>query len=83
MFTPTEAKRILDRLESHSTPKHSSWLNMAEIEWSALNRQCPKRYISSQALLIRETETWDLQRNQRQAAVDWQFAAEDARINLN
>jgi len=82
VFTPTEAKRILNRLEFHSTPKHGSWLNMAEIELSVLNRQCLKRCIPSQAILIRETETWSLQRNQKQATVDWQFAAADARIKL-
>ncbi|MBI3913536.1 MAG: IS630 family transposase [Chloroflexi bacterium] len=82
VFTPTEAKRILDRLEFHSTPKHGSWLNMAEIELSVLNRQCLKRCIASPAILIRETETWALQRNQKHATVNWQFAAQNARIKL-
>ncbi len=82
VFTPTEAKRILDRLEFHSTPKHGSWLNMAEIELSVLNRQCLTRCISSQAILIRETETWASLRNQKHATIDWQFAAADARIKL-
>ena len=82
VFTPTEAKRILDRLEFHPTPKHGSWLNMAEIELSVLNRQCLRRCIPSQADLIRETETWVRGRNQKQATVDWQFAAQNARIKL-
>ena len=82
VFVPMEAKRILDRFEFHSTPKHGSWLNMAEIELSVLNRQCLRRCIPSQADLIRETETWVRERNQKQATVDWQFAAQDARIKL-
>lgn len=82
VFAPAEAKRILDRIEFHSTPKHGSWLNMAEIELSVLNRQCLRRCLSSQADLIHETETWVRERNQKLATVDWQFAAQDARIKL-
>ena len=82
VFTPKEAKRILDRLEFHSTPKHGSWLNMAEIELSVLDRQCLNRCIPSQAVLIRETSTWASQRNDKQATVNWQFATDDARIKL-
>jgi transposase len=82
VFSPDEAKRILDRLEFHSTPKHGSWLNMAEIELSVLNRQALNRWISSQAELIRETETWASQRNDKQATVNWQFTTADARIKL-
>jgi transposase len=82
VFAPAEAKRILDRLEFHSTPKHGSWLNMAEIELSVLNRQCLNRCIPSQTVLIRETEAWSLQRNNKQATVDWQFTTNDARIKL-
>ncbi|MCC7189265.1 MAG: IS630 family transposase [Anaerolineales bacterium] len=82
VFVPAEAKRILDRLEFHSTPKHASWLNMAEIELSVLNRQCLKRCIPSQAVLIRETEAWSAQRNNKQASVDWRFTSDDARIKL-
>lgn len=82
VFLPAEAKRILDRLEFHSTPKHGSWLNMAEIELSVLNRQCLNRCIPSQAILIRETEAWSVQRNNKQATVDWQFTSNDARIKL-
>jgi transposase len=83
VFPPTEAKRILDRLEFHSTPKHGSWLNMAEIELSVLNRQCLNRCIPSQADLIHETKTWASQRNDKKATVNWQFATDDARIKLN
>lgn len=82
VFTPAEAKRILDRLEFHSTPKHGSWLNMAEIELSVLNRQCLNRCIPSQTVLIRETEAWTWQRNHKQATVDWQFSTDDARTKL-
>jgi hypothetical protein len=83
VFSPTEAKRILDRLEFHSTPKHGSWLNMAEIELSVLNRQCLNRCIPSQTELIRETKTWASQRNDKNATVNWQFETNDARIKLN
>ena len=83
VFAPAEAKRILDRLEFHSTPKHASWLNMAEIELSVLNRQCLNRCIPSQTVLIRETEAWASQRNNKQSTVDWQFTTDDARIKLN
>lgn len=82
VLAPAEAKRILDRLEFHYTPKHGSWLNMAEIELSVLNRQCLNRCIPNQAVLIRETEAWALQRNNKQATVDWQFTSDDARIKL-
>lgn len=82
VFAPAEAKRILDRLEFHSTPKHGSWLNMAEIELSVLGRQCLNRCIPSQTILIRETEAWAVQRNNKQATVNWQFSTEDARIKL-
>ena len=82
VFAPTETKRILDRLEFHSTPKHGSWLNMAEIELSVLNRQCLNRCIPNQAVLIRETETWSVQRNNKQATVDRIFTSNDARSKL-
>jgi hypothetical protein len=81
LFEPAETKRILDRLEFHSTPKHGSWLNMAEIELSVLNRQCLNRCIPSQAVLIRETEAWAFQRNNKQATVDWLFTTDDARAS--
>jgi len=82
VFEPEEAKRILDRLEFHSTPKHGSWLNMAEIELSVLNQQCLDRCIPNQTVLIHETEAWASKRNNKQATVNWQFTADDARIKL-
>jgi hypothetical protein len=82
VFPPAEAKRILDRLEFHLTPKHGSWLNMAEIELSVLTRECLHRCIPSQAVLIHETETWASQRNQKKATVHWQFTTDKARIKL-
>ena len=82
VFAPPAAKRMLDRLEFHATPKHGSWLNMAEIELSVLNRQCLNRCIPSQTILIGETEAWALQRNNNPATVNWQFTTNDARIKL-
>jgi transposase len=81
-FIPSEARRLLDKLEFYYTPKHGSWLNMAEIEFSVLNRQCLNRRISSQETLIQEVEAWESQRNQTSSPVDWQFTTEDARIKL-
>jgi hypothetical protein len=82
VFVPAEARRILDRLEFHSTPKHGSWLNMAEIELSVLGRQCLNRCIPNQTILIHETEAWVVQRNNKQATVNWHFTSDDARIKL-
>ena len=81
-FAPEEAKRIWDRLEFHYTPKHGSWLNMAEIELSVLSRQCLKRRIPDQVALIRETAAWEARRNASGATVDWRFTTADARIKL-
>lgn len=81
-FAPEEARRILDRLEIHYTPKHGSWLNMAEIELSVLSNQCLDRRIPDQETLIREIAAWENERNQGECKVDWQFTAEDARIKL-
>jgi hypothetical protein len=81
-FPPREARRILDKLEFYYTPKHGSWLNMAEIELSVLNRQCLNRRIPSQEILIQEVEAWEQQRNQTSSPVDWQFTTEDAPIKL-
>jgi hypothetical protein len=80
-FTPQEAKRIADRLEIHHTPKHGSWLNMAEIELSALARQCLSRRIPRHAALQEKVERWVAERNQKRCKVDWQFTT-DARIKL-
>jgi transposase len=81
-FAPHEAKRIWDRLEFHYTPKHGSWLNMAEIELSVLSRQCLKRRIPDQPTLIQETAAWEARRNASGATVDWRFTPADARIKL-
>lgn len=82
VFAPAEAKRILDRLEFHYTPVHASWLNMAEIEFSALSRQCLDRRIAEADILLREVAVWETERNERQVSVDWQFTTADARIKL-
>jgi len=81
-FIPAEAKRILDKLEIHYTPKHGSWLNMAEIEFSHLSRQCLDRRIPDKETFIRETSAWSKKRNEEGLAFDWQFTTADARIKL-
>ncbi len=81
-FEPAEAKRLLDKLEIHYTPKHGSWLNVAEIELSHLSRQCLDRRIADEETLIRETSAWNKQRNEEACIVDWQFTTADARIKL-
>jgi len=81
-FEPQEARRLLDRLEIHYTPKHGSWLNIAEIELRILNGQCLNRRIPDKGILSSEVAAWQEKRNSDQAKVDWQFTAEDARIKL-
>jgi hypothetical protein len=81
-FEPAEARRILGRLEIHHTPKHASWLNMAETELSVLGRQCLDRRIADQATLTKEVAAWEKERNERSVKVDWQFTTADARIKL-
>jgi len=81
-FPPAEARRILERLEFHYTPKHGSWLNMAEIEFGILQRQCLNRRIPDQETLCNEIAAWEDRRNQEAAEVNWQFTNEDARIKL-
>ena len=81
-FSPQEARRILQRLEFHYTPKHGSWLNMAEIELSVLNSQCLDRRIADKTILINEVAAWNIDRNQRAASVNWHFTTDDARIKL-
>jgi hypothetical protein len=81
-FEPAEAKRIWDKLEVHPTPKHGSWLNIAEIELSVLSRQCLDRRIPDQAMLKTEVAAWVAERNAEQVTIDWQFTTEDARIKL-
>ena len=81
-FPPAKAKRILDKLEIHYTPKHGSWLNIAEIEFSHLSRQCLGRRIPDKESMIREVAAWNERRNKEGGTVDWQFTATDARIKL-
>jgi transposase len=82
VFEPAKAKRILDRLEFHFTPKHGSWLNMAEIEFSVISRQCLSGYIPEIETLERETSAWEIERNTKKATVEWRFTTDDARIKL-
>ena len=82
-FDAQEAERIAEKLEFHYTPKHGSWLNMAEIEFSVLRRQCLSRRIPDQETLKREIQAWQDRRNQQRATVNWRFTAQDARIKLN
>ena len=81
-FEPAEARRIAERLEIHYTPKHGSWLNMAEIEIGVLARQCLDRRIPDQGALRREAGAWQQQRNRDGIRVDWRFTTADARIKL-
>jgi transposase len=81
-FEPSEAKRILDKLEFHYTPKHGSWLNMAEIEFSVLTRQCLDRRIPDQETLKQHIAAWEKARNREAHTVDWRFTTTDARIKL-
>lgn len=82
-FPPAEARRIIDKLEIHYTPKHGSWLNMAEIELSVLQRQCLKARIPDQAVLIEKVTAWQERRNAHGSTVHWRFTTEDARIKLH
>jgi hypothetical protein len=81
-FPPAEAKRLADKLEIHYTPKHGSWLNMAEIELSVLQRQCLDRRLGDRATLAGEVAAWVAARNASAAVIDWRFTPEDARIKL-
>ncbi len=81
-FPPAEAQRLADRLEIHHTPKHGSWLNMAEIELSALARQCLARRIAHQDTLKRQIAAWEDRRNACSTCVLWQLTTQDARIKL-
>ena len=81
-FPPETARALAERLEIHYTPKHGSWLNIAEIELSVLERQCLKRRIGSIPLLQTELTSWECARNNPQKNVDWQFKTDDARIKL-
>src|ERR1700687_3177756 len=81
-FPPTEAKRLANKLEIHYTPKHGSWLDMAETELSVLARQCLNRRIDSLEVLIREIRAWEQQRNEAACKINWRFTTKDARIKL-
>jgi len=81
-FPPAEAKRVADKLEIHYTPKHGSWLNMAELELSVLARQCLDDRFPDQAALVAAVAAWEDTRNRAQATIDWRFTTTDARIKL-
>ena len=82
-FPPEEARRLLKRLEFHYTPKHGSWLNMAELEFSVLARQCLDRRIGEQETLRHEIATWEAQRNAARATAHWRFTLTHARTKLH
>ena len=81
-FSPEEAHRMVQRLRFHHTPKHGSWLNMAEIELSILSRQTLAERIADRESLEREIQAWEKERNDANATIDWQFTTKDARIKL-
>jgi len=81
-FPAAEAKRLADKLEIHYTPKHGSWLNMAEIELSVLARQCLNRRLGNRATIEREVAAWTAARNTAATTIDWRFTTRDARIKL-
>ena len=81
-FSPAEARRLLEKLEFHYTPKHASWLNMAEIEIGILSRQCLDRRIDDREFLTGEVAAWETDRNHREAKIHWTFTIETARNKL-
>ena len=81
-YSPEKAKSLWDRFEFLYTPKHGSWLNMAEIELSVLTRQCLSRRIDDIEEVRKEVKAWENARNNKNATVNWQFTTEDARIKL-
>ncbi len=81
-FSPQEARRIIQKLEFHYTPKHASWLNQVEIELSVLSRQCLERRIGDRSTLELEIATWEKQRNSQRASVNWRFKTTDARRKM-
>ncbi len=81
-FPPEQARRIAEKLEIHHTPKHGSWLNMAEIELSVLSRQCLVRRIETKEELEREVAAWEEERNERGVEIQWRFTTAEARIKL-
>ena len=81
-FEPAEARRLAEKLEIHYTPKHGSWLNMAEIELSVFDRQCLDRRMPNPAMVAQEAAAWESERNTAAMTVDWRFTTADARIKL-
>ena len=81
-FEPVEARRLAERLEIHYTPKHGSWLNMAEIELSILSRQCMNDYFESIEKLTDAIAAWESSRNEKESGINWQFTTADARVKL-
>jgi hypothetical protein len=79
VFAPEEARRIARRREFHYTPKHGSWLNMAEMEFSVLSRQCLNRRMASAEELATEIAVWEQTRNEARTKIDWTFRVADAR----
>lgn len=82
-FPPAEARRLAERLEIHHTPKHGSWLNIAEIKLSVLASQCLDRRVSTKAGLVKEAAAWERERNRAVKGVVWQFTTADARVKLH
>jgi hypothetical protein len=82
-FAPEEARRLTERLEFHYTPKHASWLNVAELEFSVLARQCLSRRIATREELARAVQAWETERNAARAMIAWCFRAADARVKLS
>jgi hypothetical protein len=82
-FAPAEARRVLRKLEFHHTPVHGSWLNMAELEFSLLSRQCLGRRIADRDTLVTEVAGWEAARNEQRATITWQFTVDDARTKLH
>ncbi len=81
-FDPVEARRLAEKLEIHHTPKHGSWLDMAEIELSVLSRQCMDDYFETREQLSDQTTAWERARNEDNVGIDWRFTTADARIKL-
>jgi hypothetical protein len=82
-FPPEEARRIAKRLEFHDTPKHGSWLNRAEMEFSVLSRQCLNGRLATAEELAAEVASWEQQRNEARTKIDWTFRVADARKKLH
>jgi hypothetical protein len=82
VFPVAEARLPCQRFEVHYTPKHASWLNMAEIELSALDRQCLSQQLASLEMARQQVAAWTTRRNQQQVSINWRFTAQDASIKL-